>query len=75
MRKQTTVVVIGSLRVNDQNFKDTLTNNILSFEQLGPGLIAGSVINPFYRNKVSDPLSVLKLLILKLNKVRCNTHF
>ena len=75
MRKQTTVVVIGSLRVNDQNFKDTLTNNILSFEQLGPGLMGGSVINPFYRNKVSDPLSVLKLLILKLNKVRCNTHF
>ena len=23
---------------NDQNFKDTLTNGIVSFEQLGPGL-------------------------------------
>ena len=22
---------------NDQSFKDTLTNNIVSFEQLGPG--------------------------------------
>ena len=23
---------------NDQSFNDTLTNNIISFEQLGPGL-------------------------------------
>ena len=25
--------------VNDQTFNDTLTNNIVSFDQLGPGVI------------------------------------
>ena len=28
---------------NDQNFKDTLTNGIVSFEQLGPALLRGHI--------------------------------
>ena len=31
--------------INDQSFKDTLTNNIISFEQLGPGIFITQYIS------------------------------
>ena len=30
---------------NDQSFNDTLTNNIVSFEQTGPRLVADNTLN------------------------------
>ena len=38
---------------NDQSFNDALTNDIVSFEQLGPGWMANS-IDPDRRTKTPD---------------------
>ena len=35
---------------NDQSFKDTLTNDIVNFEQLGPGVCSGD-IHALYNNR------------------------
>ena len=44
-------------------FNDTLTNDIVSFEQLGPGRVANNADPPF---RASDP-EVIKLFFFMLN--------
>ena len=51
---------------NDQSFNDTLTHDILSFEQLGPGVFV--VVNIKLQNKV--PMNVLILCRIRLGKNR-----
>ena len=37
---------------NDQSFNNMLTNNVVSFEQLGPGIMMTYGVQIFMKNKV-----------------------
>ena len=47
---------------NDHSFNDMLTNDIISFEQLGPGIYLGPVVQSII--SLTSSLRVISLIIL-----------